>query len=100
MGLPGGWARRREDLRQTAVREAREELGIVIVAGAPLATSRGPFGDVAVVFEAGLAEPGTPLVLDAEIAEARFFPVEALPPLFGHARRMVTQALAQHARLT
>jgi ADP-ribose pyrophosphatase YjhB (NUDIX family) len=94
--LPGGWAKRGEELRHTAARELREELGINADIGRPLATGRGIFGDVSVVFEANWPA-GTPLEaasFDPEIADARFFPVDSLPPLFGHARRMVDEALA------
>lgn len=97
--LPGGWAKRGESLRLTAAREAFEELGARVEVGVPLATSRGLFGDVSVVFEAMFAAPAAALILDAEIAEARFFPLDALPPLFGHARRLVDEALAHRARL-
>jgi ADP-ribose pyrophosphatase YjhB (NUDIX family) len=92
--LPGGWAKRGEDLDAAARREAREELGIDVVVRRPAATARGPFREVSVAFEAEWR--GEPALgpLDAEIAEARFFPVDALPPLSGPARRLVYDALA------
>lgn len=94
--LPGGWAKRGEELRHTAARELFEELGINADVGRPLATGRGIFGDVSVVFEARwpAATPFEAARLDPEIAEARFFPLDSLPPLFGQARRMVEEALA------
>jgi ADP-ribose pyrophosphatase YjhB (NUDIX family) len=98
--LPGGWAKRDEDLRRTAEREGAEELGVDLCVGVPLATSRGRFGDVSVAFEASLASSRAELKLDAEIAEARFFALDELPPLFGHARRLVEEALTHRARFT
>jgi ADP-ribose pyrophosphatase YjhB (NUDIX family) len=91
--FPGGWARRGEELRATAHREAREELGVAVVVGAPLATGRNPFGAISVLFEARLADPDAELVLDDEISEARFFALDGLPPMFGHARRLLDDAL-------
>lgn len=91
--LPGGWARRGEELAAAAAREAREELGLEVAVGRPLATARGPFGEVTVVFSAACDELPGQLVLDAEIAEARFFAPGSLPPLFGPARWLVGEAI-------
>lgn len=97
--LPGGWANRGEELRDTAIREAREELGAEVEAGSPLATGRGPFGEVTVVFEGRWrGEPGV-RQLDAEIAEARFFDCDALPAMLPPARDLIEEALAVSRRL-
>ncbi|MGD9933356.1 MAG: NUDIX hydrolase [Dehalococcoidia bacterium] len=97
--LPGGWANRGEDLRATAVREAREELGAEVEAGAPLATGRGPFGEVTVVFEGRWRSVPAVQRLDAEIAEARYFECDALPPMLPPARDLIEEALAVSRRL-
>jgi ADP-ribose pyrophosphatase YjhB (NUDIX family) len=91
--LPGGWAKRGEEPAETARREAREEVGADVVVRRPLAAGRGVFGEVTVVFEADWAGGQQELVLDAEIAEAAFFAPDALPPLFGPARRLIDDAL-------
>ncbi len=96
--LPGGWAKRGEPLIETAAREAQEELGVAVNIIRPLSTGRGLFGDISVVFEASWKEPDRALRLDAEIAEARFFPTDALPPLVGPSRRLVGDALAVRDR--
>jgi ADP-ribose pyrophosphatase YjhB (NUDIX family) len=90
--LPGGWAGRGEDLAAAARREAREELGLDVEIGDPLATARGIYGEVTVVFE-GRVQGEAKLTLDAEIADARWFAPDALPPLFGPARRLVETAI-------
>ena len=97
--LPGGWANRGEELRATAVREAREELGADIEAGAPLATGRGPFGEVTVVFEGRWRSVPAVQRLDAEISEARYFECDALPPMLPPARDLIEDAIAVSRRL-
>lgn len=97
--VPGGWANRGEDLRATAMREAREELGVLVDAGAPLASGRGPFGEVTVIFEGRWRGEPAVRLLDAELAEARFFDITALPPMLPPARDLIAEALAVLRRL-
>jgi ADP-ribose pyrophosphatase YjhB (NUDIX family) len=81
-GIPGGLCRARENVADGARREVREEVGLdVELVGEP-AVVVDPFERrVDVVFAArlpdGRAKPG----VSAEIAESRWFPADALPPL-------------------
>ena len=80
-GMPGGLLARGEYPAQTAVRETREELGIVIeVVGEPaVVVDPGP-RRVDVVFRARLVR-GEPRPTSDEIAEVRWFAADDLPPM-------------------
>lgn len=96
--LPGGGVERGETLERSAVRELREEAGIIVEGALAL---HGVFlndaqfrGDHVACFvlrrfrEAGFSP-------NAEIAEARFFPVAALPETTtGGTRRRIAEVLS------
>lgn len=98
--LPGGGVGRGESLRAAAVREAREETGIEVVAerllGVYSAMVEGMSNHVAVYVcrptEAGRGQPTVQANL--EIAEARYWPLDALPPV---ADRNFAQRLREYA---
>jgi ADP-ribose pyrophosphatase YjhB (NUDIX family) len=79
-GFPSGFARRGEDLRQTVVREVREETGLSVQVGRLVELRSGFRYRVEVYYEAALASGTDGLVLEErEILEARLFPLDALP---------------------
>jgi ADP-ribose pyrophosphatase YjhB (NUDIX family) len=90
---PGGWVDRRETPRQAACREVREELGVHIAVGQPLATRGGGYGELTILFDCRRLDDA-PLQLSDEIAQARFFSPDALPPMADGARECLTEALA------
>lgn len=85
--MPGGAAGRRESLREAAVREAREETGVEVVAerllGIYSAMIDGMTNHIAVYVcrPARDSRELPPLPLNIEIAEARYWPLDALPPV-------------------
>ncbi len=88
--LPGGFVEEDEDLEPAARRELEEETGLRGVALEQLRAfgrpGRDPRGRVIAVAYVGLVESVPPAVAGADdAAEARWFPVDALPPLaFDH----------------
>jgi 8-oxo-dGTP pyrophosphatase MutT (NUDIX family) len=90
-GLPGGIADPGEPPAQVVVRELREELGLLVrptrlagVLGGEEFRHTYPNGDVAeitLVFLACDLLEGTPALLDGEVTDWGYFPVDALPPL-------------------
>lgn len=94
--LPGGGAERGETLRDAALREVREETGCEAHAerllGMYCSRHEGMTNHVAVFVCRPMSEPRPKL--DFEIAEARYWPIDALPPTT-HA--MVRRRLAEYA---
>lgn len=80
--MPGGAAARGETLRTAAAREAHEETGCTVeperLLGLYTAVHEGMTNHVAVFVCRALTPPRPKL--DLEIAEARFWPLAALPP--------------------
>jgi len=95
-GLPGGLAKRGEQPRDTAVREVREEVGILVevISEPAVVVEPGP-RRVDIVFKmrllSGEAHPVSP-----EIAEVAWFAPDQLPPMQDEA----VAAIAAMARWT
>jgi len=88
-GLPGGGVERYERLAEATQREAREETGIAVRVIALLGMydsfRDGVSNYIAVFVCAPLGDPRPPRSL--EIAEARYFPFDALPATIDHGSR-------------
>ena len=84
-GLPGGLAKRREDIAVCARREVVEEIGLDIdLVSEPAVVVDGPPQRVDVVFRARAAagvDPATASPRSAEIREVRWFAPDDLPTL-------------------
>jgi 8-oxo-dGTP diphosphatase len=97
-GLPGGLVKSGEHPADAVVREAGEEVGLVIeVTGEPAVVVDAPTRRVDVVFRARV-RPGTDAVgrpRSVEIVEVAWHPVDRLPPL----QPEVVAALAAVQRL-
>jgi len=97
-GFPGGLLRRREEPADAARRELKEELGVdVDLDGLPVVVIDPEMRRVDVVFNARLAPGSTEpegRAHSPEIADARWFPADALPELLPEA----TSALIQLGR--
>jgi 8-oxo-dGTP diphosphatase len=96
--MPGGAAGRGESLRQATVREAHEETGVEVIAerllGMYSAMIDGMTNHIAVY----VCRPGhdsrelPPLPLNIEIAEARYWPINGLPPVTDrHIQRRIAE---------
>jgi 8-oxo-dGTP diphosphatase len=79
--FPGGGVKRGESLREAAIREAREESGCVVeplrLLGIYLNRGEGMTNYVALYICRPLSQPIP--TLNIEIAEARYWPLDALP---------------------
>ena len=98
--LPGGFVDYGERLEDAAVREAKEETGLDVTLGRQLHTYSDPARDarhhtITTVFVA--TAEGTPVGAD-DAAEARIFPVDALPePMcFDHSDILEDWTLGRH----
>ena len=97
--LPGGAVDAGETCREAAVREAREEGGLVFDAAPELfhiyhSAPGGPRGHV-VLFVARGARQARPVRPGLEIVAARFHPLDALPPdLTPATRSRIAEVLA------
>jgi len=90
--IPGGFVLPAESLEEAALRELEEETGVRDVYLEQLYTFGDPGRDprgrvVSVAYFALIAADQRPLSAGSDAAEARFFPMSALPPLaFDHDR--------------
>ncbi|SHN42265.1 ADP-ribose pyrophosphatase YjhB, NUDIX family [Cryptosporangium aurantiacum] len=96
--LPGGLLDRHEHPRDAAVREVREEIGVTLDADAvaPIVPNAhvNPFvQQVDLIFTATVDADATEVTVDqVEIGEARWFALDALPPLTGPTFRLLGRA--------
>lgn len=95
--LVGGYVDTGENFEQTAIREVAEEVGLEVADlsyfGSEAWGINGPTV-IATAFTARSLDPAAEPVVDAhEIAEARFFPVDALPSPLPPAPMVATRAL-------
>jgi 8-oxo-dGTP pyrophosphatase MutT (NUDIX family) len=97
----GGSIEPREEPAAAAIREAKEETGLDIVPERIVSVYAGPNptyknGDqvmfVSIAFACTLPAGAVPHVADDESIEMRFFPVDALPPLWEWDRRAILEA--------
>jgi len=90
--IPGGFVHEEESLEQAALRELREETGVANVYleqlysfGDPARDPRGRI--VTVAYFALISADRAPLTASGDVTEARWFSVNALPPLaFDHGK--------------
>ena len=93
--LPGGWVGRTEKPIDAARREAFEELGVRIEHWEPLGAIEGlwHFKHERLTFFAGGWPGGAATIDPVEIAEARWFALDDLPPALGEGTAAVITAL-------
>lgn len=93
-GLPGGWLGPNESPAQGLIRELREETGRALFVGPPVhATHESPPSHIVLAY-LGWLQPG-PMRLNAEIIEARWFPVDRLPqPLWPFTNEAIAAGLS------
>jgi ADP-ribose pyrophosphatase YjhB (NUDIX family) len=98
-GFPGGSLKRAEQPAAAAVRETREEVGIVVEVDRPVAVyvQQGR-RHIDHVFVVQLNESPDPAHRWGEIAEARWFAISELPPLQPEAREALEQLLEAERR--
>lgn len=77
-GLPGGWLGRNEDPALGLERELREETGLDVVVGPPVAVSYSPLPPHIIMAFLGWVGPGT-FALSPEILDAGWFANDDLP---------------------
>ncbi|WP_345551321.1 NUDIX hydrolase [Microbulbifer aestuariivivens] len=77
--LPGGWLNRYESFEESAQRELREEMGVEIEDFELLEVTKVPRSEIINIAIRGRLKDGKIRIRDAEIAEFRFFDLNALP---------------------
>ena len=97
--IPSGFIEYDEDVRATAVREAKEETGLAVEIDALHAVETcfdDPRGSTLLVLYRAHSLGGTPAAGD-DAEEVGFFPLDDLPPLAFEAHRKVLGELARQA---
>jgi ADP-ribose pyrophosphatase YjhB (NUDIX family) len=97
--LPGGFVGRSEEPVAAAARECAEELGVEVVAWRPLGAVPGTWqGKRETLFVFAGDWPGGAARCDpVEVLEARWFDLNALPPLGAPTAAAIQQAVRPHA---
>ena len=78
--LPGGYVDREEMVERAAEREVQEETGLQVQVSDLVGVYSDP-GDPVIIITYDSRITGGELGPGAEVSEARFFPVDQLPPL-------------------
>jgi ADP-ribose pyrophosphatase YjhB (NUDIX family) len=94
--LPGGLAGRGESLRAAAIREVREESGCTVVAERLLGMYSSLHEGMTLHTAVFVCRPLTAsqAQLNIETADARFWPIDALPPTEGQVPERLAEYLA------
>ncbi len=95
--LPSGFVEGGEDVRETAAREAREETGLEVSIEGLLSVETcfdDPRGDAILVLFRGRRTGGA-LAAGDDAEEARFFPLDSLPPIAFEAHRKALREIAE-----
>ena len=93
-GLPSGWMKPNESPAEAIEREVREETGLVVEAVEILGVQTGARPQRVDVWLRCRARGG-PSTPSAEVDEARFFALDALPPLIAEQERFLREHRVQ-----
>ncbi len=105
-GIPKGHQHRGETLTECALREIREETGVEVTLGERLVDVGTVYRDEDKTVVSYLSQPVNPHAEpsatgpDSEVADARWFPVSALPEIHIYQRPLITAAVERLFKLT
>lgn len=96
-GPPGGWLGRNEAPAAGILRELYEETGLTAVIGSVVHMAiEGEPTHIAIAYSAQI-QPGD-ITLSSEILEARWFPLDNLPPQYAFTNQAIQSAVQLHRR--